>query len=59
MIETIEKFREKAANCGDEGDADALCMNWLKLLCHDNGRDGERAEALLKVVGDLLEIDRL
>lgn len=59
MKGTIQDFKKEARLCDDCGDADFLAMKWLKLLCIENSKDGERAEVLLKVVGDLLGIDTI
>ena len=51
---TLEDFQAHVKKCEGAEEVDILCLSWLRLLCMDNGKDGDRAHVLLKVVGDLL-----
>lgn len=57
MVGTMKGFKEEYERCVvDEADIDRLCLRWLQLSCMDHGKTGEQADALLKVVGEMLEI---
>lgn len=56
---TLEDFQENVNKCQSAEEIDALCISWLNLLCTDNGKDGDRAKALLRVVGDLIGCDQI
>ncbi len=56
MVGTMEGFKEEYKRCVDENDLDRLCIRWLGLSCMDHGKTGEQAEALLKVVEEMLDI---
>jgi len=54
MNNTIEDFKAQVKDAKEVIDIDNICFSWLKLLCMDYGRDGERASTLLDIVNDIL-----
>ena len=55
MTGNKESFLATINECEDESEIDYACFTWLKLLCMDFGKDGERASKLLDIVRDILE----
>jgi hypothetical protein len=47
---SLEKFKRIAAECDDESLIDELCWRWLKAAAEDNGKDGEVAIRLMKII---------
>jgi len=54
---TLKDFKQQVDGCKKPEDVDSLCMAWLKLVCMDNGKQGDRAHKLLEVVASMLWID--
>jgi hypothetical protein len=46
----IEEFKVLLANCDDESEVDTLCWRWLKNAARDNGKEGEVAVQLMRIV---------
>jgi hypothetical protein len=56
MVCTTDGFKAEVAKINDECDIDSLCIRWLRAMTHDHGKDGERAEKLIEVVTEMLDI---
>jgi len=56
MKNTIEDFKIHVENVTDESEIDNICFSWLKMLCMEYGKDGERASILLDLVKDILDL---
>jgi len=57
MICTTAGFKAEVEKIeDDECDIDSLCIRWLRTMTHDYGKDGERAEKLIGVVAEMLDI---
>lgn len=56
MISVIE-FKTIVEKIGDDDDAQLqwFCINYLKIATHDHGREGQLANKLLKLVGEILD----
>lgn len=56
MEPTKWSFLKEIELARDEDEVDGLCIEWLKMLCKDNGIEGQVAAKLLDVVVELLGI---
>ena len=56
MICTVDGFKAEVSKIDDECDIDSLCIRLLRALTHDHGKDGKRAEKLIVVVAEMLDI---
>ena len=54
--EFIEKVQNVSEGSGYYNELDELCIQWLKNMADDFGRDGQTAKALLEIVKELLVI---
>jgi len=53
---SLEEFKKDAAECKELCDVDQLALAWLMIASIVQGRPGQNAHDLLKVVGDILDI---
>lgn len=54
----FESFKQQIQDCVNEAEIDVLCMEWLKLLCSDHGKEGRYANQLLLLVEDMIDIGK-
>jgi len=50
----MERFQQQAALCQRDTDIDALCWNWLRDAAYDNGREGQLALKLMRLIQEEL-----
>lgn len=56
MVCTLDGFKAETEKLNDECEIDSLCIRWLRAMTHDHGKDGKRAEKLIGVVAEMLDI---